>query len=228
MWNSPRSHFFFRIQYTTLSLILLRHQFIVRNPHQSLSMFQTKQELSIQVTIHSSCDGPCFLFPNCCVKFISKANVKTGRKMKWFMGRRQLSVVYSVSCLLCRWVLDDCRIPNNGGPRSCCEVNSNWVDRRNVNLLLHKHTQPQIWQSRQIHLACNKTTSGGSVWGKAPCSRRDEETKPQNVTHLKCECLAKPLCVGTRITCSRLEISFHLTYVSWYCQWHLEITYENL
>lgn len=85
-------------------------------------------------------------------------------------------------------VLDDYKAPNNWGQRHCSEVNLDWVDRRMLTCCNTAIHSPELDSSRQIHLARNKTTSGDSVWGKAPFSQRDEETKPQNMTSLKYEC----------------------------------------
>lgn len=102
-------------------------------------------------------------------------------------------------------VLRDYKAPSNWGQRYCYEVNFNWVNRRMLTCCNTAIHSPELDSSRQIPLACNKTTSGGSVWGKAACSQRDKETKTQNVTSLKYECpwpslylLAKGLLVTPR------------------------------
>lgn len=86
----------------------------------------------------------------------------------------------------------------------------------------------EFTSSRQIHLACSRAASGGSVWGKAPCSRRDEETKPQNVTSLKYE-RPQPslylLAQGFPVTPGDFSSTF--TYTLWCCQWHLGTNDEH-
>lgn len=83
--------------------------------------------------------------------------------------------------------------------------------------------------SRQLHLACIKTTSGGSVWDKASCSQRDEETKSQNVTSLKYKCPWPRLCLlAWRLSVTLGDFSLTFIYALWYSQWHLETNYEYL
>lgn len=123
------------------------------------------------------------------------------------------------------YALDHCRVLSTDGEELLWS-NFKSVDRGMLtcnNTAIPSHN---FDSSRQIHLACNKTTSGSSVWGKASCSRRDEETKPQNVTSLKYKCLWPTLHLLAQGLPGDFGLTF--TYASWYSQWHLETNYEYL